>query len=242
MLSYRKEFSAMTGKKFPNYKDRLLYLCSRKGINAPSKNIPRKLARAFMAAGLIHDDGDVENKRKMIASDLQRDPGEHLPGDHIDLYCRFFGCSADFLLGYIDTPTYEEKALAELTGLSERGYLALLAKDPVIIKALDLLLPDIRKALAYDPIRKEDEASERELAKYNLFGDIAGYLTSKEAKVVSSGFEGNIDVNGAIDANGAIFFSDESGNITGLDPRQISAVFMLSIQEELQRIGDSAQK
>lgn len=233
MLSYRKEFSAMTGKKFPNYKDRLLYLCSRKGINAPSKNISRKLARAFMAAGLIHDDGDVENKRKMIASDLQRDPGEHLPGDHIDLYCRFFGCSADFLMGYIDTPTHEEKALEDLTALSDTSCRALLEKEGVIIRALDLLLPDIQKAFAYIGDNSDHEG-EIELSKYNFFSDIGSYLTTRKTTAVSSGFEN-------IETNGSILFGDDTGNIAGIDPRQIHALFMLQIQEELQRIRDDIQ-
>lgn len=222
-----------------DFVNRLAFLCSQKGIKYKDiKNLPLALARELVDSEIIPPIGTrkdrVENARQKITRDIKNE--FPIKAEFLDCYCRYFGCSADFLMGYIDTPTHEEKALEDLTALSGTSCRALLEKDRYIVKALDLLLPDIRKVRSYDPIRNENIDSERELDKYNLFGNISSYLTSKEAKSVSSGFSGSIETEGVI------FFSDESGNLAALDPRKISAVFMLEIQEELQRIRDSAQK
>ena len=220
------------------FAERLEFLCAQKGITYKDrKNLPRALAVAMVDSGIVScvaDRGyEIENTRQKIRGDLEKDSARTV--DHLDLYCRYFGCSADFLMGYIDTPTHEEKALKDLTALSDTSCRALLEKDSIITNALDLLLPDLRRVFAYSPIESEDYKNERELDKYNFFNDIASYLTSKEAKSVSSGFSGSIETKGVI------LFSDESGNLAALDPRKISAVQMLGIQEELQRIRDYIQ-
>lgn len=220
------------------FAERLEFLCTQKGIAYKDrKNLPRALAVAMVDSGIVScvaDRGyEIENTRQKIRGDLEKDSARTV--DHLDLYCRYFGCSADFLMGYIDTPTHEEKALKDLTALSDTSCRALLEKDSIITNALDLLLPDLRRVFAYSPIESEDYKNERELDKYNFFYDIASYLTSKEAKSVSSGFSGSIETEGVI------LFSDESGNLAALDPRKISAVLMLEIQEELQRIRDDIQ-
>ena len=220
------------------FAERLEFLCAQKGITYKDrKNLPRALAVAMVDSGIVScvaDRGyEIENTRQKIRGDLEKDSARTV--DHLDLYCRYFGCSADFLMGYIDTPTHEEKALEDLTALSGTSCRALLEKDSIITNALDLLLPDLRRVFAYSPIESEDYKNERELDKYNFFNDIASYLTSKEAKSVSSGFSGSIETKGVI------LFSDESGNLAALDPRKISAVLMLEIQEELQRIRDDIQ-
>ena len=220
------------------FTERLEFLCAQKGITYKDrKNLPRALAVAMVDSGIVScvaDRGyEIENTRQKIRGDLEKDSARTV--DHLDLYCRYFGCSADFLMGYIDTPTHEEKVLKDLTALSDTSCRALLEKDSIITNALDLLLPDLRRVFAYSPIESEDYKNERELDKYNFFNDIASYLTSKEAKSVSSGFSGSIKTEGII------CFSDESGNLAALDPRKISAVLMLEIQEELQRIRDDIQ-
>lgn len=221
-----------------DFVNRLVFLCSQKGIKYKDiKNLPRALAEELVDSEIIPPIGTrknrVENARQKITRDIENE--FPVKAEFLDWYCRYFGCSADFLMGYIDTPTHEEKVLKDLTALSDASCRALLKKEGAIIRALDLLLPDIQKVRSYDPIRNENIDSERELDKYNLFGHISSYLTSKEAKSVSSGFSGSIETEGVI------LFSDESGNLTALDPRKISAVLMLQIQEELQRIRDDIQ-
>ncbi len=215
---------------------RLEFLCAQKGITYKDrKNLPRALAVAMVDSGIVPcvaDRGyEIENTRQKIRGDLEKDSARTV--DHLDLYCRYFGCSADFLMGYIDTPTHEEKVLKDLTALSDASCRALLKKEGAIIRALDLLLPDIQKAFAYIGDNNDHEG-EIELSKYNFFSDIGSYLTTRRTTAVSSGFEN-------IEANGSILFGDDTGNIAGIDPRQIHALFMLQIQEELQRIRDDIQ-
>ena len=218
------------------FAERLEFLCAQKGIAYKDrKNLPRALAVAMVDSGIVPcvtDRGyEIENTRQKIRGDLEKDSARTV--DHLDLYCRFFGCSADFLMGYIDTPTHEEKVLKDLTALSDTSCRALLEKEGVIIRALDLLLPDIQKAFAYIGGNNGHEG-EIELSKYSFFSDIGSYLLTRRAMGISSGFED-------IEASGSIFFGDESGNLAALDPRKISAIFMLGIQEELQRIRDDIQ-
>ena len=218
------------------FAERLEFLCTQKGIAYKDrKNLPRALAVAMVDSGIVScvaDRGyEIENTRQKIRGDLEKDSARTV--DHLDLYCRYFGCSADFLMGYIDTPTHEEKVLKDLTALSDTSCRALLEKEGVIIRALDLLLPDIQKAFAYIGGNNGHEG-EIELSKYSFFSDIGSYLTTRKTTAVSSGFEN-------IEANGSILFGDDTENIAGIDPRQIHALFMLQIQEELQRIRDDIQ-
>lgn len=220
-----------------DFVNRLVFLCSQKGIKYKDiKNLPRALAEELVDSEIIPPIGTrknrVENARQKITRDIENE--FPVKAEFLDWYCRYFGCSADFLMGYIDTPTHEEKALEDLTALSGTSCRALLEKECVIIRALDLLLPDIQKAFAYIG-GNNDHEGEIELSKYSFFSDIGSYLLTRRATGISSGFED-------IEASGSIFFGDESGNLAALDPRQISAVFMLEIQEELQRIRDDIQK
>lgn len=221
-----------------DFVNRLVFLCSQKGVKYKDiKNLPRALAEELVDSEIIPPIGTrknrVENARQKITRDIENE--FPVKAEFLDWYCRYFGCSADFLMGYIDTPTHEEKVLKDLTALSDTSCRALLEKDSIITNALDLLLPDLRRVFAYNPIESEDYKNERELDKYNFFYDIVSYLTSKEAKSVSSGFSGSIETEGVI------LFSDESGNLAALDPGKISAVLMLEIQEVLQRIRDDIQ-
>lgn len=219
-----------------DFVNRLVFLCSQKGIKYKDiKNLPRALAEELVDSEIIPPIGTrknrVENARQKITRDIENE--FPVKAEFLDWYCRYFGCSADFLMGYIDTPTHEEKVLKDLTALSDASCRALLKKEGVIIRALDLLLPDIQKAFAYIG-GNNDHEGEIELSKYNFFSDIGSYLTTRRTTAVSSGFEN-------IEANGSILFGDDTGNIAGIDPRQIHALFMLQIQEELQRIRDDIQ-
>ena len=219
-----------------DFVNRLVFLCSQKGVKYKDiKNLPRALAEELVDSEIIPPIGTrknrVENARQKITRDIENE--FPVKAEFLDWYCRYFGCSADFLMGYIDTPTHEEKVLKDLTALSDASCRALLKKEGAIIRALDLLLPDIQKAFAYIGDNNDHEG-EIELSKYNFFSDIGSYLTTRKTTAVSSGFEN-------IEANGSILFGDDTGNIAGIDPRQIHALFMLQIQEELQRIRDDIQ-
>ena len=41
--------------------------------------------------------------------------------DWIKLYAKFFGCSVDYLFGFLDTPTHEIETITSLSGISEKS-------------------------------------------------------------------------------------------------------------------------
>ena len=219
------------------FAERLEFLCAQKGITYKDrKNLPRALAVAMVDSGIVPcvaDRGyEIENTRQKIRGDLEKDSARTV--DHLDLYCRYFGCSADFLMGYIDTPTHEEKVLKDLTALSGTSCRALLEKKKNIIRALDLLLPDLQKVDAYDPSTDIDNDYDVEFVKYCLFDDLSGYLTSRGIKYICGLM--NDTVHTLQYEGEPIEFIDETGEDFLLSSRQPSALFMTKIQEGLQNI------
>lgn len=219
------------------FAERLEFLCAQKGITYKDrKNLPRALAVAMVDSGIVPcvtDRGyEIENTRQKIRGDLEKDSARTV--DHLDLYCRYFGCSADFLMGYIDTPTHEEKTLEDLTALSGTSCRALLEKEKKIIRALDLLLPDPQKVDAYDPSTDIDNDYDVEFVKYCLFDDLSGYLMSRRIKYICGLMNDTVQ---SLQYEGEpIEFIDETGEDFLLSSRQPSALFMIKIQEGLQNI------
>ena len=59
-----------------------------------------------------------DSERKKIDVHLKSDTAEHLQSSYLIAYCKFFNCSADYLLGFIDLPTHEFVDISKNTGLS----------------------------------------------------------------------------------------------------------------------------
>ncbi len=99
-------------KQFLNLGERIRALMDTKGIgNAP------ELAKKMSEVGV--DVGDIGSAARSINLHLGGKSVTSLSGSWIKRYCDFFGCSADFLMGYIKESTHEITSVAEYTGLSE---------------------------------------------------------------------------------------------------------------------------
>ena len=65
---------------------------------------------------------NIYTKRKNTADTLRKhldlESPSNLSGNWITVYCHFFGCSAEYLLGLIDEPIHEYKDIYTETGLS----------------------------------------------------------------------------------------------------------------------------
>lgn len=87
-------------------------------VNTRGKNIYRIKDNAI---------GSIEKK---IRIHLHADDATCLQGEFVNAYCKYFGCSADYLFGYTDirTPDVKIRKICEVTGLSEE-VIARLAKD-----------------------------------------------------------------------------------------------------------------
>ena len=112
------------------FKNRLWKLMDKKGIDsAPG------LAAALHDKCLIKVNSREKRRRKTfrhwkktawnkshwkeIQRHLNSDSCERLQGEFVIAYCKFFGCSADYLFGKIECSTHEKQICHNLTGLSE---------------------------------------------------------------------------------------------------------------------------
>lgn len=210
---------------------RLVFLCSQKGIKYKSiENLPRVLAMEFVNSGIVSltagaketKEGLIENTRQKISRDIKN--GSPLKVEFLDWYCRFFNCSADYLMGYIDTPTHEEKSMKELTGLAPGATKILVDKYPIVIDALNDLLTDI------GPFTTEDSfyIGRKKMA---LLEDLHRYLT--EQKEVQGLFSELVD---KYDMDDYIYVKGDRLALATFKPEKLPLIKMLSIQEDLQDI------
>lgn len=217
------------------FTERLALLSSQKGIEFKEmKNLPRILARRIVESGVIpvhefEDKGYVlENTRQKIARDINN--GYPLKVEFLDWYCRYFNCSADYLMGYIDTPTHEVKEVQELTGLNHGAVETLLCKHPEVINTLNDLLEDIESPGSNDP----DHIA---ATKRSLLYDLHVYFTDPgRITGIFSGFSDSIQ------ADGSIFVQGSGDHLGGFEPSKLPSILMLSIQESLQNIRNHFQK
>lgn len=102
---------------------------------------PKALAKKLLEAKLVsvntrgkdiykNKDNAVGSIEKKIRNHLHADDATCLQGEFVNAYCKFFGCSSDYLFGYTDirTPNVEMRKICEVTGLSE-GAISRLMKD-----------------------------------------------------------------------------------------------------------------
>lgn len=58
---------------------------------------------------------------KKIQKHLNADTAKELQGEFVIAYCTFFGCSSDYLFGFIDCKTHDRQFINTYTGLSEKA-------------------------------------------------------------------------------------------------------------------------
>lgn len=217
-----------------DFVNRLVFLCSQNGIKYKDiKNLPRVLSEELVNSGIVPliagtKEDLIENTRQKISRDIKN--GSPLKVEFLDWYCRFFNCSADYLMGYIDTPTYEEKGIQELTGLNGSASRSLLKKDYTVITSLNVLLtgldnPDVNDSLSASS------------AKRSLLKNLRTYLT--DSGTIASLFSTSGD---EIKADTVIIAKSENQNICGFAVDQFPEITMLRIQELLKEIRDDIQE
>ena len=102
---------------------------------------PKALAKKLLEAKLVsvntrgkdafkNKDNAIGSIEKKIRIHLHAVDATCLQGEFVNAYCKYFGCSADFLFGYTDirTPDVETRKICEVTGLSE-SVISRLMKD-----------------------------------------------------------------------------------------------------------------
>lgn len=110
---------------------RLEYLMQCDGLDITRKGASAKLAKKMIEKNcldfLVNEDSKKrhDSARGRIEAHRSTDSVENVEGKWLKAYCDYFGCSADFLFGYIDMPTKEKTDINKLTGLSDAAIEAL---------------------------------------------------------------------------------------------------------------------
>lgn len=95
---------------------------------------PKSLAKKLLEANLVtvnargkdkfkKKDNAIGSIEKKIRNHLKADDATCLQGEFVNAYCKYFGCSADFLFGFTDirTPDVQIREICKITGLSEEA-------------------------------------------------------------------------------------------------------------------------
>lgn len=133
---------SFVSKNINTVSSRLLSLYASKGIDTNKKGWYLPVADSMKKAGLLDfsDDAKRAYTGHVIEGHLKRPPKTGLSFEWIDRYCRYFKCSADYIMGYIETPTHEQKTVTELTGVSKTSAAVLLDKTNHVSDVVDNLL------------------------------------------------------------------------------------------------------
>lgn len=115
----------------PLFGKRLEYLMQCNDLDTTKKGASAKLAKKMIEKRclnfLVNEDpkGKLDSARGRIEVHRSTGSAENVEGKWLKAYCDYFGCSADYLFGYIDLPTKEKTDINRLTGLSGKAVDAL---------------------------------------------------------------------------------------------------------------------
>lgn len=243
-----------------SFMERLLQLCRAAGYTEKEKNLPRKLARELINKGIVECNSDygaeVDRIRCQIREDFNNSKHSNPPYNRIDWYCRLFNCSADFLLGYIDSPTHELKNICELLEIQENTAKVLMCTDIEAIQikqflntllanqaVINHLNPDSLynlKAVTGEPFTPEEIADSNFandvlLLFESLTAYINGYCSVK--KIALDNSDADFDNKLSLPDNTVcLLFGENETIIGGFNSNNISSVMLVTIQQLIDRL------
>lgn len=109
------------------FKNRLWKLMEEKNIYT-TKELAKMLYNQKLVTVKQKDSYDEPSKiygnaigaiDKKIQKHLNSDTTKELQGEFVTAYCTFFGCSSDYLFGFIDCKNHDNQFIHDKTGLSE---------------------------------------------------------------------------------------------------------------------------
>lgn len=109
------------------FKNRLWKLMDEKHVYT-TKELAKKLYNQKLVTVRQKNSYDEPNKiysnavgaiDKKIQKHLNADTAKELQGEFVIAYCTFFGCSSDYLFGFINCATHDMQFIHDYTGLSE---------------------------------------------------------------------------------------------------------------------------
>ena len=259
------------GISIPDFGKRLEHLMTAAGYDVTKRGTDRKLSKAMHAAGCL----PVNEKISMDATDAAElleksiDNNRKVIGTHrkaaappstewIMAYCRFFRCSADYLLGYIDGPTHEAVEIERETGLSEasvdvlRRFAELIREEPgrrsenerKVLQALNYLLGGDLSGRSFPEWRLSPSGRfvgrGKRAEDFGLLALIFDYVAASHVKYISGEHED--DGGGAIKAESAYFMMKDGRFVVPRIDDLYRRAMLDRIRDELNRLQESYQE
>lgn len=124
------------------FRERLEFLMKERGINTAEKGANTKLAKDMLKTKCLpfyvnETLKAQESARVRIGEHRKVLSAESIEGKWLKAYCDYFGCSADFLFGYISLPTHKESDIQENINMSYSAIQKMMAGDNYL---LDLIV------------------------------------------------------------------------------------------------------
>ena len=244
------------GFSIPDFGKRLEHLMTAAGYDVTKRGTDRKLSKAMHAASCL----PVNEKISMDATDAAElleksiDNNRKVIGTHrkaaappstewIMAYCKFFRCSADYLLGYIDGPTHEAVEIERETGLSEasvdvlRSFAELIREEPgrrsenelKVLQALNYLIGgDLgRRGFPED---------------HSLLVQVFNYVAASHVKYISGEDAMEDETGSSIKAAGAYFMMEGGRFVVPRIDDLYRRAMLDRIRDELNRLQENYQK
>ncbi len=105
-----------------------------------------------------NDSSRLKNTADTLRKHLDITSGENISGLWLNIYCKYFSCSCDFLMGYIERPSHEKIVIPKVTGLSDKAIDTLKAlnneyptiRDTTTLQAVNSLLSSSGNDVLYN--------------------------------------------------------------------------------------------
>lgn len=181
---------------------------------------------------------DVDIVYKELCNDLKLENCNTSKANYIIAYCKYFGCSADYLLGFIDSPTHEKANFKKLTGLYDNCLDTLMEcnkHEPLDNSWAEYNrnITNILNYLLYHGKEKEDRSANHD--KLTLLNDIFNFI-------MFSDFDSYLDNNGRLQGSHITFVNKSGQSICTLPVDDMNNVIKLNINSTLDRLKDDMKK
>ena len=244
------------GFSIPVFGQRLEHLMASAGYDITKRGTDRKLSKAMHAAGClpVNEKGSmdaadavglleksIDNNRKVIGN--HRNAAAPPSTEWVMAYCRFFRCSADYLLGYIDSPTHESVEIERETGLCESSVAVLRSFAELIREEPGRRSENERKVLqALNYLLGGDLSSRSFPEDHSLLVQVFNYVAASHVKYISGEHGAEDETGSTIKAAGA-YFMMEGGRFAMPQIDDLYRRAMLDrIRDELNRLQEAYQE
>ena len=212
-----------------NFGSRLIYLYDDAGLLHDGKidftSVAKSLYENDKGLRVYSYDADdktiysqTKNTADKLRKDLLKTSCDDISGTWLNIYCKFFGCSCDFLMGYIKYPKHDNTNISSILGLSDSA-INVLTRDRALYgnlaDTLNATIGNIKTAKKGVPSN----------AWNNFFDDLYTYLKADNGSLFY--FDNNPD-----DKRDTVWF-DAGGYDVGLIASRFDGMLLSQLTSDL---------